>query len=112
MQASIRGFFTHLKWTFVCRGGASPLLDAPAQIRVFAKLKLQNAARPDLRAGFLYFRLLLYRPGIVRHRANCMAPSAFQRPFIDPALYYQCLRTLEPCISGWSATSRAGAAPT
>jgi hypothetical protein len=32
------------------------LLDAAAQIRVLGKLKLQNAARPELRAGFLISR--------------------------------------------------------
>jgi hypothetical protein len=47
------------KWTFVFQGGPSPLLDAPAQIRVFAKLKLQNVAWPDFRAGFFILGRLL-----------------------------------------------------
>jgi hypothetical protein len=50
----------HVFWrSAVSYGFVSCVLDPLAQIRVSPKLKLQNAARPDFRAGFSYFRPLL-----------------------------------------------------
>jgi hypothetical protein len=88
-QASTSDLFTHLKWTFVCRGRASQLLDAPAQIRLLRKLKPQNAAPAGLpRRVFLFPGRRFAAKSLVLSHATRMVLSAFRRPVIDRALYF------------------------